>query len=222
MKGKWGKHIDVAIKSIDMFSYESSSEARKMTLREIQSSITIHHHNVVNLQAICVESHKIYLITELCQGLNLHRIIYDAKAKKDYALDNPKINKLCNDLANAVTYIHKNEILHRDIKPLNVIVEKNYNLTLVDLGLAKGDQLFKKSLKTLGKTIQKGTVDYLATEIALDDFKSLYNILTSDKTIIQMSNTIRFVLHNLIELARLGSTNGILYSNKPCAVSFIA
>ena len=58
-------------------------------------------------------------------------------------------------------------------KPLNIIVEKNLNIRLVEFGLAKGNQFFKRSLKTCGKIIKNETVDYFPPEIAKQKKKIL-------------------------------------------------
>ena len=126
-KGKWGKHLEVAIKAINIFAYGNAKETKKMVLGEIRFLVTIHHVNIVNLQAICMEDKKVYLITEFCKGSTLHSVIHDAEVKKEFCLTHKKIFKICEDLCNGVTYIHENNILHRDIKPINIIIDKNLN-----------------------------------------------------------------------------------------------
>jgi serine/threonine protein kinase len=74
-----------------------------------------------------------------------------------------RLNKLYGCLANAVQYLHENDIRHKDIKPRNILLDKNDGLYITDFGLSR-DTADASSSMTDG--IERGTYKYCAPEVA--------------------------------------------------------
>jgi serine/threonine protein kinase len=74
-----------------------------------------------------------------------------------------RLNKVYGCLANAVQYLHENDIRHKDIKPRNILLDKNDGLYITDFGLSR-DTADASSSTTDG--IERGTYKYCAPEVA--------------------------------------------------------
>lgn len=74
----------------------------------------------------------VYIVTELMET-DLHRVIYsDQKLTEDH------IQYIIYQLLRGLLYMHSANILHRDLKPGNILLDKRCNLKICDLGLSRG------------------------------------------------------------------------------------
>lgn len=128
----------VAMKKVLM---ENEKEGFPITaLREIKILQCLNHDNVVNLIEVCRTKPGIenkyrstfYLVFEFCEH-DLAGLLANPKVK--FTLG--EIKKVMQQLLNALYYIHCNKILHRDMKPSNVLITKNGTLKLTDFGLSR-------------------------------------------------------------------------------------
>ncbi|KAF9412202.1 hypothetical protein HW555_009225 [Spodoptera exigua] len=128
----------VAMKKVLM---ENEKEGFPITaLREIKILQCLNHDNVVNLIEICRTKPGIdnkyrstfYLVFEFCEH-DLAGLLSNPKVK--FSLG--EIKKVMQQLLNALYYIHCNKILHRDMKPSNILITKNGTLKLTDFGLSR-------------------------------------------------------------------------------------
>jgi len=119
--------------------YVNNSERRKRMVREVlalerltgRGIPTVFEHN---MDYSSEKSVPLFLVSKWIEGKNLQNVVNGHPQKLDYAL------KLTRDLAEIVKYCHGSGVLHRDIKPNNIILEAESNeLYLVDFGLAYSD-----------------------------------------------------------------------------------
>jgi len=117
------------------------------------------HLQIPELFAYTEQESRLYLVQQFINGNNLSKELF-----KLGVFDEPKIRKLLNDLLPVLQFIHDSQVIHRDIKPDNIIRRKSDGMpVLVDFGAAKFATT--TSLAQAGTTI--GTVGYASPEQSL-------------------------------------------------------
>ncbi|KAG1368113.1 Mitogen-activated protein kinase 3 [Cocos nucifera] len=123
----------VAIKKIHNV-FDNRVDALR-TLRELKLLRHIRHENIVALKDIMMPANRsfkdVYLVYEL-MDTDLHQII-----KSSQALSNDHFQYFLFQLLRGLKYIHSANILHRDLKPGNLLVNSNCDLKICDFGLAR-------------------------------------------------------------------------------------
>ncbi|CCH62625.1 hypothetical protein TBLA_0H03440 [Henningerozyma blattae CBS 6284] len=123
----------VALKKIRL---ESEDEGVPSTaIREISLLKELKDDNIVKLYDIVhADAHKLYLVFEFLD-LDLKR--YMESIPKDQSLGDKIIKKFMMQLCKGIAYCHSHRILHRDLKPQNLLINRDGNLKLGDFGLAR-------------------------------------------------------------------------------------
>ncbi|CAG8719238.1 5046_t:CDS:2, partial [Gigaspora rosea] len=124
----------VALKQVRLDSSIGNKEGIPPTsLREISLlKECTKHENIVKLLDIVNQENKLFLVFEFLT-MDLKRFIHSSKE----ALEHNKILKLMHQLLDGTTFLHKRRIFHRDLKPQNLLIDKDENLKLADFGLAR-------------------------------------------------------------------------------------
>lgn len=152
-----------AIKIVNKFS--SGPKNLLNMQRELSVLKTVNHPNIIILYRVYESNKKYYMIFEQC-GDNLFNVF-----KKKFPFNEKNVKKIMKQLVGAVYYLHKNDIVHRDIKMDNILLAKNANdqndeyfIKLVDFGLSiiKTGPGIKSML-----TERCGTLIYMSPEILL-------------------------------------------------------
>ena len=142
-KGTYGTVYKVKVKATDKYyaikkiKNEMDDEGIPSTaLREISILKKMKHPNVVNVEGIAFNNNNIELCLEYCR-YDLKKLI-DCK-KHDKSFYNVKfIKNMMYQLLKGVEHLHSHKILHRDLKPQNVLVDENgWILKLADFGLSR-------------------------------------------------------------------------------------
>lgn len=150
----------VAIKVIDSSPDKAVVER---FVKEAQSLAQVRHENIVQIYAFGPFQQSYFLAMELVIGQPLEALIdaYDA-AGEQMPLD--RATKILQAMARGLSAIHAQKLVHRDIKPGNVIIEKGTDRpVLIDFGLAR-----RKSKSSPKLSITGGTPSYMAPEQAKD------------------------------------------------------
>ena len=100
--------------------------------RESQAAASLSHPNIVNIYDVGREGNIHYIVMELIQGKTLSDYI-----KEQGPMPYPKVIALSKQIAAALAFAHKNHIIHRDVKPHNVIITPNGTAKITDFGIAK-------------------------------------------------------------------------------------
>lgn len=123
---------DVAIKVLHPH-LSSSTRNRKRFAREARAIEHLHHDNILEIFDYSgVDAHECYIITEFVQGQTLSDIL-----RERGRLPSEVASIMGLHLARALAYAHQEGILHRDLKPDNVMVRWDGTVKLMDFGIAR-------------------------------------------------------------------------------------
>ena len=100
--------------------------------RESQAAASLSHPNIVNIYDVGREGNIHYIVMELIEGKTLSDYI-----KEHGAMSYPKVIALSKQIAAALSFAHKNHIIHRDVKPHNIMITPNGTAKITDFGIAK-------------------------------------------------------------------------------------
>ncbi len=143
----------VAVKAI-----ESRGEAGRRVLREAQAAARLNHPGIVTLYEMGEEDGNALLVTELVDGATLDGL------NGDGSLSDREIAEIGADLCEALDHAHSRSVIHRDIKPQNVLVTEGGEprAKLMDFGIARLTD--GASLTAPGDVV--GTLAYMSPEQA--------------------------------------------------------
>ncbi len=136
---------------------DNSEEYRQRFVREARTAAKISHPNVINIFDISASVGKAYIAMEYVDGPSLHRFI-----STKGAFDVRKTVNIMQQATAALAAIHEAGIVHRDIKPDNILLAKGGLVKVMDFGLAKAED--SRMTKT---GVVMGTPSYMAPEQVL-------------------------------------------------------
>lgn len=147
---------DIAIKVL-RYDFSNEEELRRRFQREALSTTSLAHPNIVNIFDVGEEGSLHYLVMEYVPG----------KTLKEYIIDHSPVPpeqavKIMKQLASALAHAHQNQIVHRDIKPQNILMDSDGNVKITDFGIAMA--LSATSYTQTNSVL--GTVHYLSPEQA--------------------------------------------------------
>ena len=131
-------------------------EANKRFHREAKAAASVHHPNVCPVYEIGEEAGQTFLAMAFIAGDSLDKRIEQGPLKIPVALD------IAQQIANGLEAAHEKGVVHRDIKPGNVIVDDKGHVTVMDFGLA----LLTEGSKLTKFDATLGTVAYMSPEQA--------------------------------------------------------
>ncbi|TNN17221.1 Serine/threonine-protein kinase 36, partial [Schistosoma japonicum] len=131
-----------------------SENALKNLKLEIEIMRSMHHTNIIEMQDSFETEREVVAITDYAEG-DLFQIIED-----DGRLSEETVRSVACQLVSALYYLHANRILHRDMKPQNILLGQDGVVKLCDFGFAR-----VMGWNTLVLTSIKGTPLYMAPEI---------------------------------------------------------
>ncbi len=137
--------------------FTTDSEFIKKFNTEAQSAAGLNHPNIVSVFDVCNEDNLYYIVMELIQGKTLKEIILeDGRLSWKWSVN------IAIQIASALEAAHKNNIVHRDIKPHNIIITEDGMAKVTDFGIAKA--VSNSTITAFGTTI--GSVHYFSPEHA--------------------------------------------------------
>ena len=144
----------VAIKVLKP-DYSSDAGFVRKFRAEAQSAAGLSHPNIVNVFDVGAENNTYFIVMELVQGITLKNYI-DMKGK----LEIREALNISVQIAQGLSAAHDNRIIHRDIKPQNIIMSRDGKVKVTDFGIAK------MADSTTVTTTAAGTVHYISPEQA--------------------------------------------------------
>jgi eukaryotic-like serine/threonine-protein kinase len=154
----------VAVKVLrEAYSTDAKFVARFQ--REAKAASALQHPNIVQVYDYGQTDGKYYIVMELVEGTNLHSYL-NARG----VLDVDRSVIIAHDVALGLGAAHRRGIVHRDVKPQNILVGRDGSIKLTDFGIAWVKEGNARRLTTTGMTL--GTVHYYAPEQARGEIVS--------------------------------------------------
>ena len=137
--------------------FNEDSEFISRFQREAEAASKMTHHNIVNLLDVGMDGENRYLVMEYVQGKTLKEVIQE-RGK----LSAPLACQIAIRILSALEHAHRNGIVHRDIKPQNILVHSDGHIKVADFGIAR---IANSSTLTKGDNVM-GSVHYFSPEQA--------------------------------------------------------
>jgi eukaryotic-like serine/threonine-protein kinase len=152
----------VAIKILPKNRVEDTSYLARFH-REALAAAQLDHKNIVRAYDIDNQDKVHFFVMEYVEGRDLQQIV-----KEEGPLDYIPAAEYIRQAAEGLAHAHKNGLIHRDVKPANLLVDRKGVVKVLDLGLARFAEEDKASLTVAFDENVLGTADYLAPEQAID------------------------------------------------------
>ena len=134
----------------------SDPSLRARFTREVQAVAALNHPNIVHVYEVSEYNGIPFCAMEYVEGRSLREVI------RDNILEFEEITRLAIEIASGLEAAHNLGIVHRDVKPANIILDRNGRVRILDFGLAK--RATDPDLTIVGSTL--GTVNYMSPEQA--------------------------------------------------------
>src|SRR5437588_544879 len=161
---------DVAIKVLP-FSLAFDKEFAERFQREARTSAKLEHPTIIPIYRVGKSGRVIYFVMKFLRGKPLSSILAARGS-----LPPAEIKKVLAEVGRALAYAHKKEIVHRDIKPDNIMFDEHGHAVVTDFGIAKA----ASGGKLTGTGLSIGTPHYMSPEQAkaqpLDGRSDLYSL----------------------------------------------
>ena len=114
---------DVAIKKLKKEMYNTTLKIKK----EVEFMLSLNHPNIVKIFDFFDENDEVYIVMEYVEGKTLKELV---QASGKMSVNNAI--KYVQQICDALSYAHAQNIIHRDIKPQNIIVNEDGNAKIID------------------------------------------------------------------------------------------
>lgn len=145
----------VAVKMMSLDFQEDEQNLRRFQ-REALSTTELDHPNIVNIYDVG-EGSQPYIVMEYISGMDLKQYI-----RENYPIPYQKVIDIMSQILDGVEYAHKNNVIHRDIKPHNILIDHDGHVKLTDFGIAVA--LSQNSITQTNSLL--GSVQYISPEQA--------------------------------------------------------
>jgi len=161
---------DVAVKVLDVELAPSPVVAERF-LREAQTVARLEHPHIVPIYKVGRQEEIFYIIMRCIDGPSLRQLLETQKK-----LSVGDAARIARQVADALAYAHSHDIVHRDIKPDNILLDKSGHVLVTDFGIAKAAQAAQaaqaaspRSTQLTSEGMIVGTPDYMSPEQASGD-----------------------------------------------------
>lgn len=180
--------------------YTESEQFIKKFDRESQAVACLSHPNIVGVYDVGVQDNIYYIIMEYIDGITLKQYLL-RKGKIDYI----EASRFLVDISNALRCAHENKIIHRDIKPHNILLTRDLVPKVADFGIARA--ITSSTVTMTNQTM--GSVHYISPEQArggfVDERSDLYSLgilyyeLLTGKLPFDEENTVTIAIKHIQE-----------------------
>ena len=146
----------VALK-IPHMQYESDVSFFSRFQREAEIGRILNHPNILKFYEPDAKQSRPYIVMELLEGRTLAQVMNEVKP---FPIDDSL--QVAARIADALAHMHEKGVVHRDLKPQNIMICKDGTLRIMDFGIARASEM--RRLTFVGFTPAMGTPDYMAPE----------------------------------------------------------
>ncbi|KAL3642556.1 L-type lectin-domain containing receptor kinase VIII.1 [Castilleja foliolosa] len=172
-------------------------------LSELSIIGTLRHRNLVRLQGWCHEKGESLLVYDLMSNGSLDKALFESKM----ILPWPYRRKILLGVASALAYLHQeceSQVIHRDIKTSNIMLDEGFNARLGDFGLARQVEHDKSP----DATVAAGTMGYLAPEYLLTGRASdKTDVFSYGAVVLEVACGRRPIEKEVIGVGKVGASN---------------
>ncbi|XP_073037296.1 serine/threonine-protein kinase STY46-like [Primulina eburnea] len=144
---------EVAIKILK--TERLNAELQKEFAQEVYIMRKVRHKNVVQFIGACTKPPNLCIVTEFMSGGS----VYDYLHKQRGTFKLPSLLKVAIDVSKGMNYLHQNNIIHRDLKAANLLMDENEVVKVADFGVAR------VKAETGVMTAETGTYRWMAPEV---------------------------------------------------------
>lgn len=161
----WDKELErpVAIKFLPA-ELAHTPEALKMFRQEARAAAAMNHPHIVHIYDVAVISMQPCIVMEYVRGRTVRELMRPSRSKERQPLSARRVAEIAREICHALAYAHSQNVVHRDIKPGNLIVDGEGRAKLMDFGISKVLEAGGE-----GRTDAKGTPQYMPPEQILGD-----------------------------------------------------
>lgn len=124
---------------------------KKKLIKEAKILSEVHHPYIVNVLEVFEENNTAYIAMEYIAGNSLKD-----KLAKEGMLPEAEVLRYIHQIGEALQFVHQKNILHLDIKPSNILIDKDNNARLIDFGVSKRYDVGEQETSTTMLTLSKG------------------------------------------------------------------
>lgn len=165
---KTHRYVAVKILRDDM---ATDADSRRRFLTESKAISMLNHPNVVTVYDVSCENDPMYIVMELVDGISLKQYM-----QKRGALTWEEVMHFAGEIAKALSHAHSKGIIHRDIKPHNILLTKDGMVKVADFGIAR----LQGTQNTVVNQEALGSVHYISPEQArglpVDERTDIYSL----------------------------------------------
>jgi serine/threonine protein kinase len=151
---------DVAVKRIRLDAFAEPAqleEVKRRFVREAQVAARLRHPNIVTVHDIVATGATSLIVMELVEGETLQ-----SRLRARGRLDLAETIRLLGQVASALDHAHANQVVHRDVKPANIMIEPSGQVKVMDFGIAK----LESAANLTSTGLIMGTPNYMSPEQA--------------------------------------------------------
>ena len=149
----------VAIKQLSTTLTSDNEEIHARFKLEARAIAVLRHPHILQIYDFDIENSRPYMVMEFIEGQNLKEHLYDLEAT-GRTLSWEEVIRIAARVADALDYAHQRHMIHRDVRPANIMLGNDGGVFLSDFGLVR--LLDQPGLTQTGRLI--GTLEYMAPE----------------------------------------------------------
>jgi tetratricopeptide (TPR) repeat protein len=199
----WDRELErpVAIKFLP-HEYVSNPEALRLFRAEARAAAAMNHPNIVHIYDVAVLEGEPCIVMEYVQGRTVREVMRVRGSSEKQPLSPRRVGEIGREICRALAYAHRQNVIHRDVKPSNMLLAADGTVKLMDFGISKvmetGDEARSEAKGTpqymppeqiLGREID-GRTDLYALGISLFEIATAQRPFTGDAVVDQQLHAV--------------------------------